>query len=115
MTPSQQVKQEAEKRYPFIKNNKHDAFHKMRQEDFISGFEYGQSQPLSFKIEFTDCWEHDKNIPESHRWMAHWQGITAVTASTKEKAFNEAMKSILVMAAYQSGIPRPSPPTTDKK
>lgn len=62
------------------------------------------AKPVSLKVEFMDCWEGNKDIPEDHRWLANLRPIAAVTAPTKEQAFEEVMKSIRVMAMYQSGI-----------
>ena len=57
------------------------------------------------KIIFTDCWEYDKNIPKSHRWVAELKDFRiSVTASTKKQAFEEVITSLRVLIAYHSGI-----------
>ena len=64
----------------------------------------------NFKIKFTDCWEVDKRIDAKQRWMAAISHLKiVVTASTKEKAFDEIMTSIRVLAMFQNDIAASQP------
>lgn len=67
------------------------------------------SNSISLKIEFTDCWEFDELIDADQRWLAVLHSIpgTAVTAPTKDKAFEEIMISLRVKAAYDSNYQLP--------
>ena len=67
-----------------------------------------KEQAVSF-IEFIDCWEDvEKDMPESDRWLAIYKpfGI-ALTAPTKEKAFEQVVISIKVLLAYKNKITPP--------
>jgi hypothetical protein len=58
---------------------------------------------IKLKIEFKDCWEFDTRLPEDHRWLACIDDLgIVVVASTKEKAFEEIMTSLMVKAMYDS-------------
>lgn len=124
---SQQVKQEAEKRYPYFEDTRKEvpptlmkmshAIIDVNRLAFISGFEYGQQQGGGgLKITFTDCWEVDERINSEQRWMAHNDFLKiAVTAPTKEKVFEEFMTSLRVMIMFLSDYKPESPASSVQK
>lgn len=59
------------------------------------------------KVVFLDCWGIDKRIPEEGRWMATIHKLLSVVAPTKERAFEEAIKSLSVLIAYNSDYKLP--------
>ena len=68
---------------------------------------YKGDEPM--KIVFTDLKSLDDNIPEDKRWMADIKGVAIVTADSKEKAFDEILKSLKVLLAYNSNHQLPTP------